>query len=149
MSPTSTLSQGHHAPKTNSSGHSGVRRIGLKVATRRTASWQPSEAYNHRFAIVAGLRFKLAEACEVKRRHANKVKLRLNTGATGHDEGSEIGIRSVNSCPRAPRLNKRNWIVSRVAQAHEVVFNTARRKVSSKTEAAECKNNLNGLASKR
>jgi hypothetical protein len=63
MSPISTLSQGHHAPKTNSSGHPGVRRIGLQVAIRRTTSWQPSEAYNNRFASVAGRRCKLAEPC--------------------------------------------------------------------------------------
>ena len=36
-------------------------------------------------------------ACEVRRTQANKVKLRLRTGATGHDEGKDILIRSVNS----------------------------------------------------
>jgi hypothetical protein len=72
-------------------------------------------------------------ACEVKRTHANKVKLRLKTGATGHDEGNDIVIRSGHSCTRAPSLSKRNWIVSIVAEAHWVVLNTSRRKVSSHT----------------
>jgi hypothetical protein len=36
-----------------------------------------------------------------KRTHANKIKLRLNTGATGHDEGNEIWIRPLHSCTRA------------------------------------------------
>ena len=67
----------------------------------------------------------------MRRTHANKVKLRLNTGATGHDEGNDILIRSVHSCTRAPSLSKRSWIVSIVAEAHGVVFNTSRRKVSS------------------
>ena len=69
----------------------------------------------------------------MRRTHANKVKLRLNTGATGHDEGNDILIRSVHSCTRAPSLSKRSWIVSIVAEAHGVVLNTSRRKVSSNT----------------
>ena len=35
-----------------------------------------------------------SQACEAKRTQANKVKLCLKTGATGHDEGSESVIRS-------------------------------------------------------
>ena len=69
----------------------------------------------------------------MSRTHANKVKLRLNTGATGHAEGNDILIRSVNSCTRAPSLSTRSWIVSIVAEAHGVVFHTSRRKVSSNT----------------
>ena len=79
----------------------------------------------------------------VKRTHANKVKLRLTTGATGHDEGNAIVIRSLNSCTRAPSLSKRHWIVSIVADAHCVVLTTSRRKVSSNTYAAECNNKRN------
>ena len=77
------------------------------------------------------------------RRHANNVKLRLNTGATGHAEGNEIAIRSLHSWTRAPSLSKRNWIVSIVADAHCVVLNTSRRKASSNTYAAECHNKRN------
>jgi hypothetical protein len=65
--------------------------------------------------------------------HASKVKLRRQTGATGHDEGNEIVIRSLRSCTRAPSLSKRNWLVAIVAEAHWVVRNTSRRHVSSKT----------------
>ena len=68
-----------------------------------------------------------------KRTHANKIKLRLNTGATGHDEGNEIWTRPLHSCTRAPSLSTRNCIVSIVAEAHCVVFNTSRRHVSSNT----------------
>ena len=35
--------------------------------------------------------------CEVRRTQANKVKLRLRTEATGHDEGNDILIRSVHA----------------------------------------------------
>ena len=58
---------------------------------------------------------------------------RLNTDATGHDEANEILIRSLHSCTRAPSLSKRHWSVAIVAQAHEVVLNTSRRRVSSST----------------
>ena len=76
----------------------------------------------------------------MRRTQAKKVKLRLSTGATGHDEGNDILIRSVSSCTRAPSVSKRSWMVSIVAQAHGVPFKTSRRKVSSNTEAAACKN---------
>ena len=79
----------------------------------------------------------------MRRTPANKVTRRLNTGATGHAEGNDIVIRSVHSCTRAPGVSTRSWIVSIVAEAHGVVFHTARRKVSSNTEAAEGKNNRN------
>ena len=82
-------------------------------------------------------------AIYVRRTQANKVKARLTTGATGHDEGNDIVIRSATSCTWAPSLSKRSWIVSIVAQAQGVVLNTSRRKVSSNTEAAECKNTRN------
>jgi hypothetical protein len=68
-----------------------------------------------------------------KRTHANTSKLRLNTGATGHDEGNEIWLRPLHSCTRAPRLRKRHWIVSIVAEAHGVVLHTSRRNVASNT----------------
>jgi hypothetical protein len=88
-------------------------------------------------------------ACTLKRTQANNVKLRLNTGATGHDEGNEILIRSLHSCTRAPSVSQRNWIVSIVAAAHGVVLQTSRRKVSSHTEAAACNNKRNWCAVKR
>jgi len=53
MSLTTTVSQGHHAPKTSASSRPGALQIGLKVAIRRKASWQPPQAYNNRFAIEA------------------------------------------------------------------------------------------------
>jgi hypothetical protein len=52
------------------------------------------------------------------------VKQRLNTDATGHDEGNAILIRSLHSCTRAPSLSKRSWIVSIVAQAQVVYEGT-------------------------
>jgi hypothetical protein len=66
------------------------------------------------------------------------VQVRLNTGATGHDEGHAILIRSFNACTRAPSLHTRHGIVSLVADAHCVVLQTSRRHVSSHTAAAEC-----------
>jgi hypothetical protein len=69
--------------------------------------------------------------CETRRTQAQKVKLRLKSGATGHDEGNDIVRRSVNSGTRAPSLSTRSWMVSIVAQAHGAVLNTSRRKVSS------------------
>src|SRR4029434_7686830 len=72
-------------------------------------------------------------AGEVRRTQANKVKLRLSTGATGHEEGNDIVSRSVSSCTRAPSVSKRSWLVSIVAQAHGVPFKTSRRQVSGNT----------------
>ena len=46
-----TVWQGHHDPKANSSDGLGSVRIGLSVAIRRTSSWQPPRADNHRFAL--------------------------------------------------------------------------------------------------
>ena len=46
-----TVSQDHHAPKASSSDGLGSVQIGLSVAIRRTASWQPPRADNHRFAL--------------------------------------------------------------------------------------------------
>ena len=45
MSLTTTVSQGHHAPKTSASGRPGALQIGLKIAIRRKASWQPCELH--------------------------------------------------------------------------------------------------------
>ena len=53
MSLTTTVSQGHHAPKTSASGRPSALQIGLKVAIRRKASWQPPQAYNNRFILEA------------------------------------------------------------------------------------------------
>src|SRR4030095_4296546 len=85
--------------------------------------------------------------CETRRTQANKVKLRLKSDATGHDEGNDIVMRSVNSCTRAPSLSTWSWIVSIVAQAQGAVLNTSRRKVSRNTKSAECRNTRNELAS--
>jgi hypothetical protein len=55
-------------------------------------------AYNNLFALDP-LRLSidlngLHGQATVKRTHANNIKLRLTTGATGHDEGNAILIRS-------------------------------------------------------
>ena len=73
------------------------------------------------------------KAYEAKRTHANKVKLCLKTGATGHAEGNDIVLRSFPSCTRAPSVRKRHGSVSMVAAAPGVVLNTARRSVSRHT----------------
>ncbi len=46
-----TVYQDHHDLKASSSDGLGSVRIGLSVATRRTSSWQPPQADNHRFAL--------------------------------------------------------------------------------------------------
>jgi hypothetical protein len=51
MSLTTTVSQDHHDPKTSAAGRPGTTQIGLIVAIRHNASWQPLRAYNHRFAL--------------------------------------------------------------------------------------------------
>ena len=76
---------------------------------------------------------ELHRTCSVTRTHANNVTLRLNTGATGHDEGNEIWRRVWHSCTRAPSVSRRQWIVSIVAEAHCVALKTSRRKGSSNT----------------
>ena len=45
-----TIYQDHHDLKASSSDGLGSVRIGLSVAIRRTSSWQPPRADNHRFA---------------------------------------------------------------------------------------------------
>src|SRR5262245_21673818 len=48
-------------------------------------------------------------ACEVRRTQANKVKLRLSTGATGHDEGNDILIVkefAFCGCPDVPVVTR-------------------------------------------
>jgi hypothetical protein len=79
----------------------------------------------------------------VRRMHANNDKLRLKTGATGHDEANDTLMRVPSSLTRAPSLSKRHCIVSILARAHSVVLKTSRRKVSSHTYAAECKTHRN------
>ena len=46
-----TVCQGHHDLKASSSDGLGSVQIGLSVAIRRTSSWQPPRADNHRFAL--------------------------------------------------------------------------------------------------
>jgi hypothetical protein len=100
--------QDHHAPKTNLSGRPGTVQIGLIVASRYHGAWQPPWAYNKLLARVSStLSTERHRTCEVKRTHANKVNVRLTTGATGHEEGNAIFIRWPNSCTRAPSLSKR------------------------------------------
>jgi hypothetical protein len=145
-----TVFQAHHAPKARASDGLGSVRIGLSVAIRRTASWQPPRADNHRFAPQppeVSLTFTGAATSNVPPPH--NVKPRLNTGATGHDEGHAILLRSLHSCPRAPRWRKRHGIVAIVAQAHGGVLHTARRRVARSIEAAACHNTRPGLASQR
>ena len=128
------VSQEHHNPKTRASGCAGTVQIGLIVAIRHNASWQPPQAYNKLFARgPSTLSTERHRTGSVERTHANKFKLCLKTGATGHDEGNEIVIRSSHSCTRAPSLSKRHWIVSIVAEAHWVLLKTSRRNVSSNT----------------
>jgi hypothetical protein len=120
------LKQTHQGPP-------GVHRIGRTVARRRPTSWPPSEAYNTRWAIGAGLRGQLAEFCEGKRQLATQGKGGLNRGAPGHDAGRAIGSRAGPSCPRAPRVPKGPGSVAMVVQAHAGGLNPVRRKVSRKT----------------
>ncbi len=74
------------------------------------------------------------------RTHANNVTLRRHTGATGHDEGHALVLRSLHAWPRAPRVRKRNGMVAIVAAAHGVVLHPSRRQVSRNTYAAACNN---------
>jgi hypothetical protein len=53
MGLTTTVSRGHHAPKTSAAGRPGALRIGVKVVIRHKASWQPPQAYTNRFAMEA------------------------------------------------------------------------------------------------
>ena len=129
-----TASQAHYAPKTSAAGCSAPGQIGVMVALRPNAPWEPPGADSQLFALKPSTPFtEPYRLSAVRRTHANKVKLCLNMGATGHDEGQEIVIRSSHSCTRAPTLSKRSWMVSIVAEAHWVVFNTSRRNVSSNT----------------
>ena len=137
-------------PPISASGCPGTVPTGLMVVIGPNASSQPPQAYSKRVAPgPSTLSTALPRAGYRRRTHANKVKLRLKTGATGHDEGNDILIRSGHACTRAPSVSQRSWIVSIVAEAHGVVFHTSRRKGSRNTEAAEGKNNRNCLASKR
>jgi hypothetical protein len=86
-------------------------------ATGHTASCQPPGAYLHCLAWEPLDSRSSSPAGEVRRTHANKVTLRLTTGATGHDEGNDMLIHAVNSCTRAPSVSKRRWIVAIVAAA--------------------------------
>ena len=60
------------------------------------------------FAFAANKALDRSHRSARSRTQANKVKLRRSTGATGHDEGNEILIRSAHSCTRAPSLSKRS-----------------------------------------
>ena len=134
MNPTTTVPQAHDAPQTISSGLPETIHLGRIGAIGCTASCQPlgpPSAAGH--VSCLGALDRPHRACQVRRTQANKVKLRLRTGATGHDEGNDMVIRSVNSWTRAPSLSKRSWIVSIVALAHDVPCKTSRRKVSSNT----------------
>ena len=106
---TTIVVQDHHAPKTSLSGCPGIAQIGLIVASRHNVAWQPPWAYNKLLARASStLSTERHRICEVKRTHANKVNVRLTTGATGHEEGNAISTRWPNSCTRAPSLSKRN-----------------------------------------
>lgn len=131
---TTTVSQARPTPMRSSSSRpetfpSGII-IGQQVHIILAAPWGLHASYGTEAAGTLG---RTHNACGVTRTHANKVRARRNTGATGHDEGSDIVIRSVTSGTRAPSLRRRHWIVSMVAEAQGVVCNTSRRKVSSNT----------------
>src|SRR5262245_58310424 len=98
MSHKTTVSQAHDAPTTLSSGRPDTAYIGRMDAIERTASCQLLGAYLNGLARKAAWALDRSHrAWEVRRTQANKVKLRLSTGATGHAEGNAILIRSVNS----------------------------------------------------
>src|SRR5206468_1082518 len=100
---TTLVSQDHHTPKTSLSGCPGTAQTGLIVASRHNWAWQPPWAYNKLLALASStLSTQRHRPCEVTRTHANKVNVRLTTGATGHAEGNEILIRWPHSCTRAP-----------------------------------------------
>ena len=92
-----TVSQAYDAPKTISSGLPNTVHIGLISTTGRTASCQPPRAYLSGWHVSRLALDRPHRAYEVRRTQANKVKLRRSTGATGHEEGSEILMRSLNS----------------------------------------------------
>src|SRR4029450_8369649 len=94
-------------------------QIGLPVAIRHhTSSPSPWDDYPLVAFEASTLSTELHRTCSIIRTHANNAKLRINTGATGHDEGNEIWMHFWHSCTRAPSLSRRNWIVSIVAEAH-------------------------------
>ena len=67
------VSQEHHNPKTRASGCAGTVQIGLIVAIRHNASWQPPQAYNKLFARgPSTLSTERHRTGSVERTHANK-----------------------------------------------------------------------------
>ena len=144
------VSQEHHPPKTRASGCAGPVPIGLRVALRPKASWQPPPASHTLFARRPSTRSTaLHRTCEGARTHAHQCQRCLTTGATGHDEGNALVLRSSPSCPRAPRLRPRHGSVALVAAAHWVLLKTSRRHVARHPEAAACHNTRHGVASTR
>jgi len=129
-----TASQAHYAPKTSAAGCSAPGQIGVMVALRPNAPWEPPGADSQLFALKPSTPFtEPYRLSAVRRTHAHQGTLRLHIGATGYEEGQDIVSRSSHSCTRAPTVRKRSWRVSMVAEAHWVVLNTSRRHVSRRT----------------
>ena len=139
MLSTTTVCEDHHAPQTSAAACPGRVHMSLMVAIVSRSGTMPPVSLlglgvQQLFCTCSfDALDRVQWACTVQRTHANKVKRRLNTGATGHDEGNDIWIRSLHSGTRAPSLSQRHWIVSIVAGAYGVVLNTSRRKVSRNT----------------
>src|SRR2546425_11420908 len=100
---TTTVCQDHHAPQPSSSACLDTVQISLIIAiVLRSGSMHPISPLawlTTTFSSLILCVFRLISTglhgqAAVKRTHANNIKLRLNTGATGHDEGNEILIRS-------------------------------------------------------
>jgi hypothetical protein len=130
---STTVVQDHHAPKASASAGLDSVRSGLSVVSRRTSSEPPPWADNSRFRLEPPEVACAHRAYGLRRLDPYNVQQRRNTGATGHDEGNAIRIRSLPSCTRAPSLRRRNGLVAIVAQAHGVVLHTSRRRVSRST----------------
>ena len=104
---TATSSQAHPEPKTSASGCPGSAQIGRPRAVRTHVILAAHLGLQQALGTGAvGALNGAHRACRVGRTHANKVKLRRTTSATGHDAGNDILIRSLLSCTRAPSLNK-------------------------------------------
>ena len=91
MSLTTTVSQGHHAPKTSASGRPGALQIGLKVAIRRKVSWQLPQAYNNHFAIEAS---RLAIEFTGRARVSVRTPTRSNCASIPGPPGTTRGTKS-------------------------------------------------------
>jgi hypothetical protein len=88
------VSQAAHSFQTNASACLGTFQLGLIMAPRHNSPYALSGQRQPLRTAGAKALDQAHTACLARRTQANKVKLRFNTGATGHDEGNEILIRS-------------------------------------------------------